>query len=88
MYHILTITDYDEGRECEVEHLTECPTKMHRHGYLTWNCAIGQYLDEAGLPDEMTTMPAGEYPIEFWYESRRNYTGVMEHEYGICLVEE
>lgn len=86
MQHILTIIDDEDGRECEVEHLTECPTSV-RMGYLEWSCAIGQLLDEAGLPDELTTLPAGEYPIEFWHESRRNYTGVLEHEYGIALVQ-
>lgn len=87
MHHILTITDYEEGRECEVEHLTECKTSVTR-GYLEWVCAVGQYLDEAGLPDELTVLPPGEYPIEFWYESYVNQYKVMEHDYGIALVSE
>ena len=86
-HHLLTSTDYEEGRECEVEHLTECKTSLNR-GYLEWGCAVGQYLAEAGLPDERTCLPEGEYPIEFWLESRRNYTGALEHEYGVALVTE
>lgn len=87
-YHLLTITDDDEfGRDCEVEHLTECPTSTIR-GYLEWTCGVGQYLDEAGLPDELICLPEGEYQIEFWLESRRNYTGALEHEYGVALVTE
>jgi hypothetical protein len=85
MHHILTIVDDEHGRECEIEHLTECPTQASR-GYLEWICPVGWFIDEAGLPDELTVLPAGEYNIDFWHEERRNYTGVIEHEYGIALV--
>jgi len=88
MHHILTITDDENGRDCEVEHLTSCPTAMHHHGYITWTCREGWYLDEFGLPDDLTTLPPGEYPIEFWVETRKNYHGVTEYEYGIDLVNE
>lgn len=89
MHHILTITDDEEfGRECEVEHLPQCPTELVYDGQLlTWTCAIGQVLDESGLPDELTTLPAGEYPVEFWVERYPNYTGAIETEYGIQLVD-
>lgn len=87
MHHILTITDYEEGRECEVEHPTSCPTAMHHHGYMCWKCQVGWYLDEFGLPEELTILEPGEYPIEFWVESRMNYHKVMEYDYGLALVD-
>lgn len=89
MHHILTITDDEKfGRDCEVEHLPDCPTAHVYDGQvLIWTCPVGQFLDEEGLPDELAMLPEGEYPIEFWIEQYSNYTGVMESNYGIQLVE-
>jgi hypothetical protein len=61
---------------------------MHHHGYITWACQEGWYLDEFGLPDDLTVKEPGEYNIAFWVETRVNYTGVTEYEYGIDLVSE
>ena len=90
MHHILTIyDDYEDfGRECEVEHLPDCPTELQYDGQLlVWKCQVGWFLDELGLPDHLTVLPVGEYPIEFWQETRTNYTGATEYEYGIDLVD-
>ena len=87
MQHILTITDTDEfGRDCEIEHLTSCPVSNNGM-YITWTCQEGWFLDEFGLPEHLTVLPPGEYPVEFWVETRTNYTGVTEYEYGIDLVD-
>lgn len=86
--HILEITsDPEFGRECEVTHEPDCPTAMHHHGYMYWKCQVGWYLDEFGLPEELTTLEPGEYPIEFWVESHPNYNRVMEYDYGLALVD-
>jgi hypothetical protein len=84
-HHILTITDDEYGRDCEVEHLTSCPTSLNQ-GYLQWTCQVGWYLDEFGLPEHLTVKEPGEYDVEFWVETRTNYTGVTEYEYGVDLV--
>jgi hypothetical protein len=84
-HHILTIIDDEHGRDCEIEHPPECPIQTSL-GYLVWTCPVGWYIDEAGLPDELTVLPAGEYTVEFWQESSKNYNGVTEYQYGIQLV--
>jgi hypothetical protein len=87
--HLLTITsDPEFGRECEVEHSPDCPMGHDQHGYLTWTCQEGWFMDEYGLPDHLTEKEPGEYWIEFWVETRTNYTGATEYEYGLDLVSE
>lgn len=89
MKHTLEITsDPEFGRECEVIHPSECPMGIGQWGEGVWKCQEGWYLDEFGLPDHLTQLEPGNYQVEFWVESRPNYTGVMEHEYGIDLVSE
>lgn len=88
MKHTLTITDDAEfGRDCEIDHPPTCEFSTG-HGYIEWKCQEGWYLDEFGLPEELTVLPPGEYQVEFWVETQKNYNGVLEYEYGIDLVSE
>lgn len=86
--HKMTVGTDDEGfRDIAIDHPDNCQTVVGQYSLL-WVCAVGEFVEFEGIPDEFYELPDGEYKVDYWLERFTNYDRVYEYKAGLEILKD